>query len=171
MGYTHYWAFDPDAGWGEGVARTAADAARIIAAAGIALTADPEEPSQPPLVNAEIIWLNGIGEDGLETFVLTRDPASDLTEWHAQQAAEQGYWWDFCKTNWLPYDLVVCAILIRAHTHLPEGFVFDSDGRWDDPSWQNAQDLVARIFGTDAIPVHDPMRNTLNGPPSIAQRL
>jgi hypothetical protein len=35
MGYCHYWAFDPDAaGVDEGVARTAADAVRIIAAAG-----------------------------------------------------------------------------------------------------------------------------------------
>jgi hypothetical protein len=91
LGYGHYWAFAPDAaGWGEGVARTAADAARIIAAAGIPLTTDPDEPTQPPLVTAEVIWLNGIGEGGLETFVLTRDPAGDLTERHAQQAAEHG---------------------------------------------------------------------------------
>jgi hypothetical protein len=171
MGYTHYWAFEPTAaGWGEGFARTATDAARIIAAAGIPLVADPDEPTRPPEVTAEVIWLDGIGEDGHETFALTCDPAGDLTEWHAQEAAEQGYWWDYCKTNWKPYDLVVCAVLIRAHQHLPDAFVFDSDGHWDDPSWRDAQNLIARVFGSDAVPVQDPTRDTLTGPPSIARR-
>jgi hypothetical protein len=67
--------------------------------------------------------------------------------------------------------VVVCAILIRAHQHLPDAFAFDSDGRWDDPSWQDAQDLIARIFGTDAVPVQDLMGDTLNGPLSIGRRL
>jgi hypothetical protein len=66
---------------------------------------------------------------------------------------------------------VVCAILIRAHQHLPDAFVFDSDGHWDHPSWRDAQDLIARIFGSDAVPVQDPMRDTLKGPPSNARRL
>ena len=138
--------------------------------ARIPLTSDPEEPTQPPEVTGEGIWLNGIGEDGLETFVLTCDPAGDLTDWHAQEAAEQGYWWDFCKTNWRPYDLEVCAILIRAHAHLPEGFVFESDGDWEDECWRTARDLIARVFGTDVVPVHNPMRDTGKGPPSIARR-
>jgi hypothetical protein len=49
--------------------------------------------------------------------------------------------------------------------------VFESDGSWGDPGWQNTQDLVVRVFGTDAVPVYDPMHDILNGPPLIAQRL
>jgi len=137
MGYTHYWALDPEAaGVDEGFARTAADTARIIAAAGIPLAADSEESTQPPQLTSEVIWLNGIGEDGHEPFVLRRHPARAAADWQAQQAAELGYWWNSCKTNWKPYDLVVCAILIRAHQHLPDAFVFDSDGHWNDPCWR-----------------------------------
>jgi hypothetical protein len=169
MGYCHYWAFDPDAaGVDEGFARTAADAARIIPAAGIPLASDPEKPSEPPEVTAEVIWLNGIGEDGHEAFVLTRDPARDGAGFGARRE-EQGHWWAFCKTNWKPYDLVVCAILIRAHQHLPDAFVFNSDGDWEDECWRAARDLTARDFGTDAVPLHNPMRDTGNGPPSIAR--
>jgi hypothetical protein len=103
--------------------------------------------------------------------VLRRHPARAAADWQAQQAAELGYWWNSCKTNWKPYDLVVCAILIRAHQHLPDAFVFDSDGHWNDPCWRDAQDLIARVFGPDAVPVQDLMRNTIDtGPPSIARR-
>ena len=45
----------------------------------------------------------------------------------------------FCKTNWKPYDPVVCAILIRAHRHLPDIFVFNSDGDWEDECWRAAR--------------------------------
>jgi hypothetical protein len=91
MGYCHYWAFDPDtAGVDEGFARVAADAARIIAAAGIPLASDPDEPTQPSEVTAEVIWLNGIGEDGHEVFVLTRDPARDGAGFGARRE-EQGH--------------------------------------------------------------------------------
>jgi hypothetical protein len=173
VGYTHYWALDPDAaGVDEGFARTAADAARIIAAAGIPVSRDPEEATQPPEVTSEVIWLNGIGEDGHEPLMLRRNPSAAARDWEAQQAAELGYWWDSCKTNWKPYDLVVCAILIRAHHHLPDALVFDSDGHWDDPSWRDARDLIVRVFGPDAVPVQDPMRDTTDtGPPSIPGRL
>jgi hypothetical protein len=52
-------AFDPAAaGVDEGFARTAVDAARIIAAARIPLAADPDDPTRSPQVTAEIIWLN-----------------------------------------------------------------------------------------------------------------
>jgi hypothetical protein len=172
MGYTHYWAFDPDApNTDAGFARTAADAARIIAAAGIPVARDWDEPDTPPEVTAEVIACNGIGEDGHETFLLVRDPASWAGHWRFDNVAMRGYWDGFCKTNWKPYDLVACAILIRAHQHMPDAFVFNSDGDWEDESWLGARDLIARVFGAEAAPAQDPMRYTGDGPPSTTRRL
>ena len=93
MGYTHYWehrAFTPEE-W----TRVTAGAREAIARAqrrGIAL-AGPDGSGWPS-VNSLNVALNGAGHGGCEPFQLTR-------------AGGRG----FCKTERLPYDAVVVAIL------------------------------------------------------------
>lgn len=62
--------------------------------------------------NQKEIWLNGVGDDSHETFLLDFKGS-----------------WAFCKTARKPYDLAVKAILILAEKHgiLKEPFSFDGD--------------------------------------------
>jgi hypothetical protein len=96
MGYTHYWehrAFTPD-DW----SCVTAGAREVITRAeqrGIAL-AGPDGSGRPS-VNDLNVALNGACQGGCEPFQLTR-------------AGGRG----FCKTERLPYDAVVLAILCVA---------------------------------------------------------
>jgi len=73
-----------------------------------------------------IIWLNGFGDDlGHETFILQRK--SDDNE--------------FCKTDRKPYDVVVAAILIIAHTM---GLAVSSDGWLEEEEWADALRLARK---------------------------
>lgn len=62
--------------------------------------------------NQKEIWLNGVGDDSHETFLLDFKGS-----------------WAFCKTARKPYDLAVKAILILAEKHgiLKNPFSFDGD--------------------------------------------
>ena len=62
--------------------------------------------------NQNEIWLNGVGDDGHETFLIDFKDS-----------------WEFCKTARKPYDLAVKVILILAEKHniLKEKFSFDGD--------------------------------------------
>lgn len=51
---------------------------------------------------------------------------------------------DFCKTERKPYDLLVCATLLRFHYHFPEGHVSSDGSKLD---WENARAWCEEIFG------------------------
>jgi hypothetical protein len=56
-----------------------------------------------------------------------------------------------------PYDVVVCAILLRATLTIPS-FVIESDGEWDQAEWANARNLYTSVFGED--PGREPFSDT-----------
>ena len=134
MGYTHYWRQEngeiPAAAW----ANITADARMLIHAAAmrqIHLWREYDEPDTAPLVDAEGIFFNGTGDEGHETFVLNRD----------------GEDFQFCKTAYKRYDLVVVAILAAAQQHAPDHIKVSSDG--DAESWAAGLAFAKEVLGRD----------------------
>jgi hypothetical protein len=91
------------------------------------------------LQNHPAIIFDGKGDLGSEPFVLTslgpeidREIATDLS---------------WCKTNRMPYDLLVCAMLILINHFFPDLLFISSDGGIDD--WEPALRL-ARTFDSNA---------------------
>jgi hypothetical protein len=112
MGYTHYWKQARDIDIGEWVAITTI--ARTITRIaqddwGIALSEDLDF-NRIPVINEDEIRFNGYGDEGHETFVITREAHED-----------------FCKTARNPYDAVVVAILQACGVYAT-GFSWTSDG-------------------------------------------
>lgn len=128
MGYTHYWnhrGVSADQ-WTE----LCADARRIIKAAGVPIAG--ANGAGRPVINESQIALNGVRpEDWCESFYVTPSATS----------------FEFTKTGYRPYDVVVSTILLRAALTIP-GFAINSDGTWDE--WQPARDLYATVFGQAA---------------------
>ncbi len=75
------------------------------------------------------VFLNGVGDDSHETFVIDRNSTR----------------WDFCKTARKPYDKIVTAILIAARYDFGDNFSLSSDGNWED--WQAGCNLVKHTLG------------------------
>jgi len=117
MGYTHYWSSDRDMTADEWKAITVA-ARKILAHEqdnnGIALSEDYDN-NRTPVVDGTEIRFNGYGDEGHETFVLTR-LATDF---------------EFCKTACKPYDAAVVAVLIAARQYC-SAFSWRSDGNGED---------------------------------------
>lgn len=133
MGYTHYFPHMrdfTDAEWEE--IKTAAVA--IIATAKIPLAWEYTEPKMPPQVDAEQIRFNGVGENGHETFVVSRSLTKLAKRWdyYAEQYKERGYVFVFCKTALKPYDVVVTAVLSAIADLAPGALDIDSDGEPQD---------------------------------------
>jgi hypothetical protein len=79
---------------------------------------------------------NGIGDDAHEPFVFPY-VFPDHTSFN------------FCKTQWKPYDEVVTACLIVARDHFsPSVLEISSDGSWDD--WRSGAKLYASVLGRTA---------------------
>jgi len=72
-----------------------------------------------PEFTTEHIILNGAGKESYETFHLTRKP------WLREGEKES---FDFCKTEYRPYDAVVVSILHVARTVAPQKIKVSSDG-------------------------------------------
>lgn len=121
MGYTHYFERkqDPtDEQW-EFIYRTA----QILSEKLPAGTLCPDETE----INENVIRFNGVGDDGHETFYVTRD--------------YDGF--NFCKTARKPYDLFAVVCLIAMHNHAPGVWDIASDGDPDD--WELGLAFIRRF--------------------------
>lgn len=145
MGYTHYWYRKDGAEDRQAFRELGTDTKRIIAEAerrGIRL-GDAFGENEPEFTELRFA-LNGYGEDSYETFawpsVVTR------AEWDTSPDDE----WVFActKTQYRPYDAVVCAILIRAKRIYGDGLRVSSDGSWED--WAEGRELYEAVFGMEA---------------------
>lgn len=133
MGYTHYWNHgDIDH---EAWSVFTADVRQILRTEIVPLAGGLGEGL--PVLNEDEISFNGIGDDGHETFTLSPDRVT----------------FDFCKTAFKPYDLVVTCVLLRATLTIP-GFNVESDGTWDE--WKDARELYVQVFGV-APPANSPL--------------
>jgi len=113
MGYTHYWRLNnnnllTDEQWQQiqNVAK------QIIAEYEDILCYEYDEPEKSPLVDHNVIRFYGKGEEGHETFLLTRI----ATEF------------EFCKTAYKPYDNAVVDILKAVDIIAPDWLTLSSDG-------------------------------------------
>jgi hypothetical protein len=126
MGYTHYWKHGEisPADW----AWLVWDTKQIIEAADVPLANGVGIAGTKPELSKDRIWLNGVEENGAETFVLVPEETD----------------FNFTKTDLEPYDLIVSTVLLRATLTVPR-FRVKSDGTWYE--WGNAISLYVRVFG------------------------
>ena len=105
MGYTHYWKQKRNltiAQWIEVSADLHTILNHVQHEAGIALASGMSEGGTSPQFSDDRILFNGLGDDGHETFGISRKIDKDD--------------WPFCKTARKPYDLAVTACLCYLST-------------------------------------------------------
>lgn len=93
------------------------------------------DENKPPVANEKEIRFNGIGDDGHETFYLTRGPER----------------FSFCKTARKPYDKIVCAVLNIVYHYAGDYVEISSDGEFDE--WEEGNEIVQRLFGFSGCPI------------------
>jgi hypothetical protein len=123
MGYTHYWdehEFN-DEQW-DVLKENTQKIVRLAMREGIKLARDFDEIDAPPEITDESILLNGVGNEGHETFHLSKKGD-----------------WTFCKTAEKPYDRVVVAVLLLAQSM---GLRVTSDGSDADDRIMRLEDSV-----------------------------
>jgi len=148
MGYSHYWTFlkpMPKYKWDELIGY----AHKIIKLAGktiyndkyITIVDGHGNRGSKPLLTSESIFFNGLDKDACETFGM-----------------ERGKRQDFCKTNQLPYDYVVVAILGLAKYLHGDNIQISTDGQEID--WNFGLTLLR--MATDIDSKFDDIINTKN---------
>jgi hypothetical protein len=126
MGYTHYFGSDREFTASEWEKLTLATRKVLRVAQenlGIGLAADYDN-NAIPIVDDEVIWFNGYGDEGHETFAIKRSGGRD-----------------FCKTARKPYDAPVVAVLLLADKICP-AFSWASDGDGEDGALAGADQII-----------------------------
>lgn len=139
MGYTHH--FSNDTATDEAWSAFTDEARAILSHPNIAsiVAFESDRPDEPPLVDDQEVRFNGRGEEGHETFLLTRGAHNTWCKTGGPyQSEEFGDQWG------KSYDLAVCTVLLAAR-HLGEKV--SSDGDWEEPGWQQARRLYAQLTG------------------------
>lgn len=101
---------------------------------------------QKLVMNNEIIFFNGIGDESHETFYIDRVSDENSKETYHQDE-RKGKYFECCKTNRNPYDLAVSSALIIAKKHFGEDFIVGSDGDNSDEEWIMAKELCHKVLG------------------------
>lgn len=157
MGYTHYWK-RPRNNFGspEMFGRLALDVKKIIKQAkmdGISIRGadgegEPEFNEAYFSINGDAMGTRTEASGALaptdlahETFCWEGIPT--INEWRKDEPMT----FDFCKTAYKPYDVVVGAILIRAKHIYGDCVSISSDGDWESIHWVYCSDLYQRVFG------------------------
>ena len=132
MGYTHYWRTknSTDTSWKKFTStcrKLYKNLPATTETAGGFYKNDPIEIADglgenKPIFNNVMVYFNGKGELGHETFMIKRIPNQNS---------------DFCKTARKPYDLLVVACLIAAYQILD--YRFCSDGFYNDNTCDDLQ--------------------------------
>ena len=127
MGYSHSYTLQKHAD--PRFAEITRDVNDIITASEIPMGDANGNPGSQPQLGPELIRLNGIQPQHCETFLYP---------------APEG--WEYCKTGYQPYDVIVCATLMAMKHHLQENVAISSDGNLDGPEWQAAYQLYRRAL-------------------------
>ena len=113
MGYTHYWRQKrdfTDTEWNELTRLT-----KLITADGSSILANGFSDRGSQLtIDSEEICFNGVGEDGHETFRITKKKRAK-SDYDEQERYDRHGAFDFCKTAQKPYDKYVVAVLCALH--------------------------------------------------------
>ena len=123
MGYTHYFTTN-DTLDHDKFKQFSNDVKAVIKSTNIPLAYEYDTPNDKPLLNHETVRFNGVGDDGHETFLLERDNLG----------------FEFCKTAYKPYDVVVVAALSLAKYYFGDDIDISSDGDRND--WNDGVELA-----------------------------
>ena len=144
MGYTHYWRQlrdFTDTEWQELTRLT-----KLITADGLGVLAHHPESHEEYhgkwgeddvlTIDDESIYFNGIGDEGHETFCITKKKRAKM-DYEEQEAYDKEGAFDFCKTAQKPYDKYVVAVLCAiynmfGHYSMTPMSEITSDGNSDD---------------------------------------
>lgn len=152
MGYTHYLTVSKaeiDAKTWEQITD---DVKAIVGKSPVLLVREYDRVDEKPEINGEVIAFNGPGEDGHETFWVSR--VND----RAPRYKGDNPRWSFCKTAQKPYDVVVTAILAYLASVWPNLYSVTSDG--DQEEWRDGVDLARAALPNNAISVPRGVRVT-----------
>ncbi len=153
MGYTHEYVLPLDQSAPTGAyGRLLVDAKAIVehvTGLGIELVAPSGHEGTVPQLTEGLIGFNGLADEGHTGFWWPSDMRRELqaqlelaTSTGNSQAADYARGKlerdgpQYCKTERKPYDVAVCAVLIRARVHYGDTIAIHSNGGWDD-EWRN----------------------------------
>jgi hypothetical protein len=172
MGYKHSWEIDLGRISSEQIDQLSIDTLTLFTAAeraGIELVHGIEIVTQAALRHpGGVIVFNGLGEQGCETFFFDMRPnyvpsvppfVRDSEELSDEERAARAAWasyervearygrrWAYVKTLELPYDAVVCAILMRAKASFGDAISIWSSGGFDEIGWLKARELYNSTY-------------------------
>lgn len=122
MGFTNYWTRPnkpvPAKAWDAFIA----DVRKIFKEHADIIARESDLPDRAPVADDTEVRFNGIGDEGHDTFHLTRD--FEPQDWRKPEDGQ----FAFCKTNRRPYNEVVTSILSCVEHHLGDIFNVSSDG-------------------------------------------
>jgi hypothetical protein len=133
MGYTHFWKREPRLS--EVMFQSVInDLQKVLADIDIPLAGSEGEGE--PFLSLDKIVFNGVAGQGCENFRVLRvdAPRMDRSKVHS-----------FCKTQKLPYDLVVQVALIIMKHYFSKAIKVSSNGV--DEDWQKAKDICQENLG------------------------
>jgi hypothetical protein len=141
MGHTNYWHRDEKLNR-EKFRQAVKDIKKVREVIGTPIQREYDD-SRSPVANDNLIRFNGIGEEGHETFYVSRVYSPDFKQYH-----EDGKrLFQFCKTAYKPYDTLVCCCLVILNHYFGDSFVVSSDGEIDSPDWKEAKKVCQECFG------------------------
>ena len=128
-GYTHYWKWlEPPPK--EALEKCIAEMAKVVAAERGTLAGSSGKGQ--PTIEKYSIEFNGVGEMAHEPFTFP-----------------DRIGFNFCKTQWKPYDRVVTACLLIARDHFSRDVLqISSDGEWG--AWDSGARLYNQVTGRAA---------------------
>ena len=128
MGYTHYWEFN-GSHTPEQLSSAIAACNKIVRKTKVRL-GDWAGGRKGPDLRKDLCRFNGYGDDAHETFSLSPETAMGF---------------QFCKTAYKPYDLVVVACLVALKHHLGGAVNVTSDG--ENYDWEEGVALCNEVLG------------------------
>ena len=155
MGYTHYWRQlrdFTDTEWQELTRLT-----KLITADGSSILANGiSDKNSRPTIDNEQICFNGIGNDGHETFRITKKKRAKA-DYEEQEAYDRQGAFEFCKTAQKPYDRYVVAVLCAIYRVQRDVMNISSDGNTAD--W--TEGLFHAVRSTREEEMYCPIRDCL----------
>jgi hypothetical protein len=102
-------------------------------------------PGSSPIVDDDAIVFNGIQPHDYEGFYLSR-PIEIVHAYQKTDLEKDGFVYTFTKTEYMPYDLVVCGVLLILNKHAPAARTVESDG--GPKEWMPVWRWVRSVLGS-----------------------
>ena len=155
MGYTNYWYWKKEVY--QDIDRFnlfTADARKIIENMPQDIIIRGGDGHGVPELTNTVICFNGDDDNGndnsYETFRIDLNSLKDESERGSYHDGFEGF--NFCKTQFRPYDFAVKAVLLRFYHHFGDNVEIASDG-WL-AKWLEANEFCKKLFGESTVPAN-----------------